>query len=157
MKKGLCLLLAAALLVSLCGCSDIVGSALLFFFAAANDDRATKAEIIAFVQEQEDALLQAVESGDYAAFADGELIRDIEQDQEIVDFFCGGAGIGSNTSYVGFYYTSTHDMTALWCAPGDSSALVASGNGYEWQEPAGDNRYYTEHICGNFYYYEADF
>ena len=35
--------------------------------------------------------------------------------------------------------------------------LAPSGNGFEWQEANGDNWYYTEHICGNFYYYEASF
>ena len=82
---------------------------------------------------------------------------DIDADDTVVDFSCGGAGIGSSTSYVGFYYTLDNDMTAVWCAPSFASLLMASGNGFEWHEPNGDNRYYTEHICGNFYYYEASF
>ena len=74
------------------------------------------------------------------------------------DVGCGvGAGVGSGTSYVGFYYSSNDDMTAVWCAPSSVNSLTASGNGFEWQEQNGDNRYYTEHICGHFYYYEASF
>ena len=48
-------------------------------------------------------------------------------------------------------------MTAVWCAPGSAEDLVVSGDGFEWLQPDGDNRYYTEHICGHFYYYEASF
>jgi 1-acyl-sn-glycerol-3-phosphate acyltransferase len=28
---------------------------------------------------------------------------------------------------------------------------------FAWQQENGDDRYYTEHICGHFYYYEASF
>ena len=74
-----------------------------------------------------------------------------------MDFSCGGVGIGSATTYVGFYYTPDHNISAVWCAPSSPDSMTPLGNGYEWQEPNGDNRYYTEHICGNFYYYEASF
>ena len=92
-----------------------------------------------------------------AAFENQGFIKQIEDDDEAVDFSCGGAGVGSGTSYVGFYYTPDNDMTAVWCAPSSSLMLVPCGDGYEWWEPNGDNHYYTEHICGNFYYYEASF
>jgi hypothetical protein len=48
-------------------------------------------------------------------------------------------------------------MTAVWCAPSSVYALSPWGNGYEWWEDGGDNHYYTEHICGYFYYYDASF
>ena len=38
--------------------------------------------------------------------------------------------------------------------PDQSELIIVQ---FEWQESNGDNRYYTEHICGNFYYYEASF
>lgn len=81
----------------------------------------------------------------------------INADEKLVEFSCGGAGIGSATSYVGFYYSPNDDMNELWCAPPFFSSLTPSGNGFEWHEQNGDNSYYTEHICEHFYYYEASF
>lgn len=49
------------------------------------------------------------------------------------------------------------DITAVWCAPSSVYALSPWGNGYEWWEDGSDNHYYTEHICGYFYYYDASF
>ncbi len=156
-KKGLSLLLVVIMLFSLSGCSDILGGAFFLFLVATGDDSADKDEVFDFVSENEEELLKAIEAGDYSAFENQGFIKDIDPDETVVDFSCGGTGVGSGTSYVGFYYTSENDMAAVWCAPSSASALKPSGNGYEWQEPNGDNRYYTEHICGNFYYYEASF
>ena len=156
-KKCTALLLAVIMVFSLSGCSDILGGAFFLFLIATGDDRADKDDVFDFVCENEAELLKAIETGDFSAFENQKFITDIDSDVTVVDFSCGGAGIGSGTAYVGFYYTSENDMTAVWCAPSSAGALTPSGNGYEWQEPNGDNRYYTEHICGNFYYYEASF
>ena len=156
LKKGLALLLAVIMVFSLSGCSDILGGAFFLFLVATGDDRADKDEVFDFVSENEEELLKAIEAGDYSVFENQGFIKDIDADKTVVDFYCGGYGIGSSTSYVGFYYTPNHDMGAIWCAP-SSGSLTPSENGYEWKEPDGDNRYYTEHICGNFYYYEASF
>lgn len=157
MKKIICMLLVICTLFPLTGCSDVLGGAFFLFLVATSDDSADKDEIIGFVCEKEDELLKAIESGDFSAFENKGFIKDIDADEKVVDFSCGGAGIGSGTSYVGFYYTPNNDMTAVWCAPSSSSSLTPYENGFAWQEPNGDNRYYTEHICGNFYYYEASF
>ena len=157
LKKGFALLLAAIMVFSLSGCSDILGGAFFLFLVATGDDSADKDEVFDFVSENEEELLKAIEAGDYSAFENQGFIKDIDPDETVVDFSCGGAGVGSGTSYVGFYYTSENDMAAVWCAPSSASSLIPSGNGFEWQEANGDNRYFTEHICGNFYYYEASF
>lgn len=121
------------------------------------DDRADKEEVFEFVREKEDALLAAVASGDFSGFENQGFIKTIDAESSAVDFSCGGAGFGPETSYVGFYYTPDHNMNAVWCAPSSSQSLIPSGNGFEWQDPQGDNWYYVEHISGNFYYYEASF
>ena len=133
------------------------GGILLLFFSTAIGDGAAKDKIFEFVREEETALLTAIEQEEFSAFGNQGFIKEIDADSDVVDFSCGGAGLGAATSYVGFYYTADDDMTAVWCAPPSSDSLTPSGNGFEWQEPDGDNRYYTEHICGNFYYYEASF
>jgi hypothetical protein len=96
-----------------------------------SDDSADKDEIFTFVRENEEELLKAIESGDFSAFENQGVIKEIEDDDEAVDFSCGGAGVGSGTSYVGFYYTPDNDMTAVWCAPSSSLMLVPCGDGYE--------------------------
>ena len=157
-KKVLSLLVAVAMMVSLTGCVDeTIGGILFLFLVATTDDSADKDEVFDFVSENEEELLKAIESGDFSGFENQGFIKDIDADEKVVDFSCGGAGVGSGTAYVGFYYTAENDMAAVWCAPPSASSLTPSGNGFVWQERNGDNRYYTEHICGNFYYYEASF
>lgn len=157
MKKVLCVCLIIVLCFSLTACSDLVGGAYYLYLIATGNDRADKAVIFEFVCENEEELLAAIHNGDFSAFENQGFIKEIDADETVVDFSCGGAGIGSGTSYVGFYYTPDKNMAAVWCAPSSADLLTPSGNGFEWQESKGDNRYYTEHICGNFYYYEASF
>jgi hypothetical protein len=97
------------------------------------------------------------EDKDFSDYENKGFIKKIDCDIHVVDFSCGGAGVGSGTSYVGFFYTADDDMAAVWCAPYSEASLEPSGSGFAWQEENGDNRYYTEHICGHFYYYEASF
>ena len=158
MKKIIYVLLILCTLLSLPGCAEkVIGSAVFLFLVATGDDSADKNDVFEFVRDNEEELLKAIENGDFSAFENKGFIKDIEPDEAFVDFSCGGAGVGSGTSYVGFYYTADKDMTAVWCAPPPNSLLIPSGNGFGWQEPNGDNRYYTEHICGHFYYYESSF
>ena len=132
-------------------------AAAFFAFDALLDDRVDKEDLIAFVRENEEALLEAIEQGELSEYERKGVVRKINAEEAVVDFFCGGAGVGSATSYVGFYYTPNDDMVAVWCAPVSADSLTASGDGFAWQESEGDNFYYTEHICGHFYYYEASF
>jgi hypothetical protein len=146
------------MLLPLIGCSekDLAG-AFFLLLVLTGDDSADKADVFEFVCDNEDELLKAIENEDFSAFENQGFIKDIDVNNRVVDFSCGGAGLGSATSYVGFYYTPDNNMTAVWCAPANSSLLTPYRKGFKWQEPNGDNRYYVEHICGNFYYYEASF
>ena len=157
MKKLLCVLLVLCMLVSLSGCVEkVLGSAVFLFRVATGDDSADKDEVFEFVCEKEEELLKAIQNGDFSVFENKGFIQSIDADETLIDFSCGGAGIGSGTSYVGFFYSPKDDMTAVWRSP-SSISLIPSGNGFEWQEENGDNHYYTEHICGHFYYYEFSF
>lgn len=153
MKKFVCKLFVLCMMCVLVG----YGGATLLFLSTTVGDRADKDNVFEFVCEEEAALLRAIEDGDFSAFEKKGFVKNVDADPNVVEFACGGAGIGSSTSYVGFYYTADHDMMAVWCAPPSGSFLTPSRNGFEWQEPNGDNWYYTEPICGNFYYYEASF
>jgi len=83
-------------------------------------------------------------------------LQDISRDYKdsSINFYCGGRGLGSETSYYGFFYSADDDMTAIWCS---GSPLTRKGKGWEYQQPDGDNSYYTEKIADHFYYYEAHF
>lgn len=156
-KKVFAFLLAASMLFTLTGCSDWVGGLTFLAMVLMSDDSADKDDVFAFVQENEAALLKAIEDKDFSDYENKGFIKKIDCDILVVDFSCGGAGVGSGTSYVGFFYTADDDMAAVWCAPYSEASLEPSGSGFAWQEENGDNRYYTEHICGHFYYYEASF
>lgn len=157
-KKGFCIFLTVLMLFSLTGCDEILGSAIyLVLLAASGDDRADKEAVFEFVRENEAELLEAIETGDFSPYENQGFIKNIDADETIVEFSCGGAGFGSETFYTGFYYSLENDLAAVWCAPPSAGALTPSGNGYIWYEDPGDNEYYVEKICEYFYYYEASF
>ena len=157
MKKILCLLLSVIMLFSLSGCSDILKGAVFLYLVATGDDATDKDEVFEFVCENEEKLLTAIEDDDFSAFENQGFIKEINANDSVIEFSCGGAGVGAGISCVGFYYTPDSDMTAVWCAPSSADSPVPCGDGYEWREENGDNSFYTEHICSNFYYYEASF
>ena len=124
--------------------------AVRFFHLIIADERTDKDAIIAFVLENEEALLESIRENDFTCYENHAMICDVDVKENVVDFSCDGMGIGSDTCYVGFYYTEHNDMTAIWCAPSSAGRLISSGKGFEWQEEKGDNRYYTEKICEGF-------
>jgi hypothetical protein len=61
----------------------------------------------------------------------------------MVDFWCGGYGLGSSTSYSGFYY-SPDDIPLGF--QGTAMDLVKYDSGWKYKELDSDNQYYTEKI-----------
>lgn len=159
-KKLRAIILTVIILLSLFGFTNaekIIGSTVFLFLAAFGDDSEEKQDIISFVTENQNELLSCIERNDYTLLEKHQLIHRVEPPKNVVMFACGSAGVGSGASYVGFFYTPDNDMTAIRYAPTSADSLIASGNGFEWREKNGDNRYYTEKICEFFYYYEASF
>ena len=120
-----------------------------------------KERIIRYVRKHEGLLLRYIEKRDDEILKNQPMIRQIRISDAYIDFSCGGSGFGPETSYWGFYYSEKDDMSVLWCAHPADQRLEKSGDGYMWKEawydPRGDNTYYTEWICGHFYYYEMTF
>lgn len=145
-KVVLRLLLSLAVLMIMPGCGIAIG-----------DDRTDKEDIFEFVCEMEEQLRNAIDEGDFSAFENQGFIKGIHVEETAVEFNCGGAGFGPETAYIGFYFTPDDDMTAVWCAPSSADLLTPYEDGFEWKEEKGDNRYYTQRICENFYYYEASY
>ena len=114
------------------------------------DERPPKEDIIKFVTDNKELLLSCVENGNYDAFADSEMVKNVYQYSDCVNFFCGGFGVAPSGGSRGFYYSPNDDMT---CVSSISDVeLVPSGDG--WAMEQGDNCYYTELICDHFYYYD---
>lgn len=126
----------------------------IFLFSGTRSDRE---RITGYVEAHEEMLISCIQSGDYASAERSILIREVNVEEDHVDFRCGASGFASQTSYRGFFYSEHDDMYAVWCAPPEGGQLIREGDGFFWEETEGDNRYYVEKICGHFYYYEGSF
>lgn len=144
MKKTVMILAAAILLLAV-----LAGAPL--------DGRADKESIFRLVTEKQQVLLDCIEKNDFSQLRWSLSIREIDVNDDHVDFGCGASGFGSETAYRGFFYVQNDDLHAVWCAPPRDQILSADGDGYMWTEAEGDNTYYVEKICDHFYYYEATF
>ena len=129
------------------------------------EDLSEKERILRYVKQHEGLLLRYVKKRDDAILENQPIIQEVKFDGSCIDFFCGGSGFGSHTTYWGFFYSESDDLTARCPAPSDGKEyeqkLQQSGEGYlwreSWQDPRGDNSYYVEPIVGHFYYYEIHF
>lgn len=137
-----CCFLSTVILMSFCSCDSM-------------DNRISKDVIFALVTENESLLLDDIKNNNFDASKGLDGINKIVTSEDIIEFSCGGAGFGPSTAYCGFYYTEDDNITAIWCAPESETDLVPYENGFLYEQENGDNRYYTEKICENFYYYEA--
>lgn len=155
MKKTVCIVITAIILLSLSGCSDLFGAVFLSAVVAQGDDRAKKEDIFSFVIEHEEELLQAIEENDVSHFENSGIVISVSVNTSAVVFYCGGVGMTPSSTYVGFFYSPQDDMTAFY--PSVSEGLIPSGDGFLWKEEGGDNRFYTEKICNCFYYYEESY
>lgn len=143
MKKGIAILLLLCAVVMLTGCG-----------------RNRKETAFRIVEDNLEVLKNDIKQGDFAMSASIEGIESVDAEKEVglsvaigfVEYSCGGAGFGPSTAYWGFYYSEDDDLSEIWCA---GTPLVASGDGFLYEQSDGDNRYYTEHIVDHFYYYEA--
>lgn len=79
----------------------------------------------------------------------------IDDEKKYIDFDCGGSGFGPSTSYSGFYYSIDGKPSGLSFYENDD--LESDGNGWCYEQKKGDNKYYTEKIQDNWYYYTASF
>lgn len=137
--------------------------------ACSNASCLSERQIFKLVNEQEATLQTVVETmaaSDPAFSADDPAQIPIElkgvqriyqsEKKDCAVFECGGKGIGSETTYRGFYYNPAGTPSAFdsYC---QDSELAEGCDAWVWSEPDGDNTYLTKHIKGNWYYYEAHF
>ena len=128
-------------------------------FAGCNDEL-SKEDIISLVNNNKDTILQDVSEGDFSNCEKIPKIKEITKHDNYVEFYCGGKGMGGETSYCGFYYFANDDLQAVLnvlaqlIGGADTDVEVtAEGNGYIWRAAEGDNSLYVEKIDNNLYYY----
>lgn len=131
----------------------------LFFVVMFDDMKAlSKKEIFEIVNENHFEITQAIETDDFENVEKIKGIEEILPEENYIDFYCGGKGIGSETSYYGFYYSKNNaiDDTKGINYPKDAE-LIPVGKGFSWNETGGDNRFYVEKIIDNYFYYESHY
>ena len=129
---------------------------LAVMMAGGNSDALSKKQIFSLVQDHHDFLLQCITDTDPDRAKEVSGIQSIHIEKDAyVEFYCGGSGLVPNSSYYGFYYSP--DDLPLAVDVTRTENLKAEGNGFGWEEPGGDNWYYTERIMENWYYYESHY
>ena len=131
----------------------------VILFTHTNSDHLSKREIFELVQNHHSVILLNIENQELHNVLSVDGIQEIDTVDGVIDFYCGGAGMGPSTSYYGFYYTADNSPAAIFAGTsfGDPAILREDGNGFSMQEEIGDNHYHTEKILDGFYYYEAHF
>ena len=150
LKKRVCLLVGVfAFCAVLTGCG-------LF------DDEVSRDRIMEYVRKNHEILESIAEGGIPGEKADREaLIRDRLGSRTIVkslyrysdnhiDFYCGGAGLVTSSTYSGFYFSADDSPFALEF-PSNELAETSPGV-YEWKSDTGE-AILTERIMPNWFYY----
>ena len=122
-------------------------------------DNLSKTQIFKLVDKNYNIILEDIRNNNFDNTLTIKGIREIDNENGVIDFYCGGKGMGSETSYYGFYYTQDDVPKGIFAGTKycESEQLTADGIGYSHNEYNGDNRYYTEKIRDKFYYYEAHY
>lgn len=72
----------------------------------------------------------------------------------MVEFMKASWGIGSSTTYKGFYYSPNNEPLGF---QGSQITFQKEGKGWKWKEEEGDNWEYTERIMENWFQFEIHF
>lgn len=128
-----------------------------FLYASVGQTRDAKAGIIEYVQTNQEALEQ---------FAVG-LMENPSGDNEyngwqvtcygdarMVEFVIRGTGVGSSTTYEGFYYSEDDCPIGF---QGTEAGFVPDDTGWSWEEENGNNRERTERITARWYWFQMNF
>ncbi|WP_283608027.1 hypothetical protein [Faecalispora anaeroviscerum] len=119
----------------------------------------TKGSIVSRVKNNEAHLTEIASSVIERGSAEGVSVSGVEEivyyaDSEMVEFLCGGSGLGSSTSYSGFYYSPSDIPLGF---QGEPITLTKTDTGWSYEEAGGDNHYETEKIIDCWYYYHMSF
>ena len=119
------------------------------------DNNLTQEQITALVEGDTGNLLAIAQSETPENMTRPRGVRKLTRIEDAVDFYCGAGGKGADAVYYGFYYRPDGEPDAVYCGTrfGPADQLQPEGDGFVIRRE--DKVYYTRHITGGFYYYEA--
>ena len=128
-----------------------------FLYTTAFQKRVEKADIIEYVQTNQEALDQFVTG--LMADPPGDTAYNGWQVSYysavgMVEFITKGSGVGSSTAYEGFYYSEDDCPIGF---QGTEAGFVPYDTGWSWDEEKGDNRERTEKITAHWYWFQMNF
>lgn len=111
-------------------------------------------QVLGAFEAQKELILEKIEdhlAGNGAGWDELEGVREVSvYNGGIIKFMCVAEGIVTSSVEAGFHYSPDGAPAYVGWFPG--IGLTEDGNGWSWSDGM-DNRYYTERICENFYYY----
>ena len=129
---------------------------MVVFFSMNGTSKKAVTEYVRQDSEQLDKIVQEIiDAGqvtENTAYRDYEIHYNVQS--QMVEFRVKSSGIGSSTSYSGFYYSPSGEPMGF---QGTDLTFVPDGAGWRWTEEGGDNWEYTEQITGNWYWFEVYF
>lgn len=129
--------------------------------ASFNDDT-PREKIMEYVKENHQILESIMEEGIPNDDAEREawiqdalgkktIVKNVSDHYDgIIDFYCGGTGLSTNSTYSGFYFSADNTPFAFEF-PADQLKETSSGV-YEWKSNTG-KEIITERILPNWFYY----
>ena len=131
---------------------------MVFSLAGCGGRDSAKAEVFELVEENCSTIEEACVQLDIEALEQIEGITKVDVKDGYVLVYCTGGGIAPSSQEHGFYYAPDGLPVAVFdgqilCDPAD---LTPDGDGYVYRD-SGYNRFYTECITGNLFYYSASF
>ena len=83
---------------------------------------------------------------------DNTIVKSVDsRNENVLDFFCGGSGLSTGSTYTGFFY-SRDDTPCALVFDGCSLEEIETGI-YEWQNYNGTHKIRIERIRENWFYY----
>ena len=131
---------------------------MVFSLAGCGGRDSAKAEVFELVEENFSTIEEVCVQLDIEALEQIEGITKVDVKDGYVLVYCTGGGIAPSSQEHGFYFTPDGLPVAVFdgqilCDPAD---LTPDGDGYVYRD-SGYNRFYTECITGNLFYYSASF
>ena len=111
-------------------------------------------QVLGAFEVQKELIFEKIEkhiAGDEAGWDELEGVREVSAYRDgIIKFMCIAEGIVTSSVEAGFYYSPDDAPAYVGWFP--NIRLAEDGDGWSWSDGT-DNRYYTERICENFFYY----
>ena len=111
-------------------------------------------QVLGTFEAQKELIIGKLEThlaGEAVTWDDLEGVRKVsEYNDGIIKFMCVAEGIVTSGVEAGFYYSPDDAPAYVGWFP--NIKLVEDGSGWFWSDGT-DNRYSTQRICENFYYY----